>query len=68
MAELDYWEIKSRIELILESNSGLYNTSNTDGTKLILIETGAPNVNDMEQKLPALYITNDDIFDSETPP
>lgn len=68
MAELDYWEIKSRLELILENNSTLYNASSTDGTKLILIETGAPNTNDMEQKLPALYITNDDIFDSETPP
>lgn len=68
VTELDYWEIKARIEAILEANSGLYDITSVTGTKLVEIETGAPNTDTIPQLLPAAYITNDDIFDNEIEP
>ncbi|UVF62275.1 tail tube terminator [Nitrososphaeria virus YSH_462411] len=68
VTELDIWEIKARIEAILEANATLYDTTSTTGTKLVEIETGAPNTDTIPQLLPAAYITNDDIFDSEIEP
>lgn len=68
VTELDIWDIKGRIEAILEANTSLYDITSTTGTKLIEIETGAPNTNTIPQLLPSAYITNDDIFDSEIEP
>jgi len=68
VTELDIWEIKARIEAILEANTSLYDVAGVAGTKLISIETGAPNTDTVPQLLPSAYITNDDIFDTEIEP
>lgn len=57
MTEIDHNAIKTRIKTILESNSSLYDPSNTDGNRLIAIELGFPFNNDtVPQLLPSAFV------------